>query len=442
MRWAPLASLLAFGVSAPASAASTRLPHDFSAPVFVAAPPGDPRLFVVERRGRIQIFVDGAVLPQPFLDVSDRVDEEGEGGLLGLAFAPDFAASRAFYVYYTEGDPEVDNDLTSRISRFRASVADPNLADPAEKVLLSRNQPFANHNGGTVAFGSDGYLYFGFGDGGLGGDTLEVAQDLSTLLGKMIRIDVSFSSFDDGYGIPPDNPFVGVAGARAEIWALGLRNPFRFSFDRSLGDLYIGDVGQSAREEIDVEPRPDPPASPGGRNYGWDVMEGTTCFESPDPGEPPCNDPSLTLPVHEYLHGGGLCSVTGGVVYRGAVASLRGHYLFADLGCTPSSARIWSLVWDGDDGIVGNVVNRTTELAPDAGAFSDIVAFGEGGAGEVYIVDLDGEVFLIPEPAEPLLLACGAAALLALAPRAQRTQSRGTRKRSVSSASREPGSGR
>jgi hypothetical protein len=231
-------------------------------------------------------------------------------------------------------------------------------------------------------------LYAALGDGGGTADPNEYAQSPGVLLGKMIRIDVSFASFTDGYRVPPDNPFVGNPAYRPEIWALGLRNPFRFAFDRATGDLYIGDVGEDAREEIDVEPA----SSPGGRNYGWDVMEGTTCFEAPDPGEPACNAPSLTRPVHEYGHDVG-CSVTGGTVYRGSQTSLRGHYLFADF----CSARIWSFVWNGAGGTVGGVVDRTAELAPPAGqgSISSIVAFGETGSGELLIVDGGGELFRI-----------------------------------------------
>jgi glucose/arabinose dehydrogenase len=376
-----------------------RVASGLSAPMFVAAPAGDDRLFIVERAGTIRILQDGQVLGDPFLDIRDRVDAQGEGGLLGLAFPPDYASSRAFYVYYTaDGSP-----LTSRISRFRASAANPNAADPGqEKVLLSQPQPFDNHNGGTVAFGPDGMLYMGFGDGGDGGDPGERAQNPGTLLGKMIRIDVSFSSFSDGYAIPDDNPFAGPDGVLDEIWAFGLRNPFRFGFDRATGDLYIGDVGQNAIEEIDVEPA----SSSGGLNYGWDVMEGTSCFEDPDPGEPACHAPSLTLPIHEYDHGVGN-AVTGGVVYRGSEPSLQGLYVFGDYG----ASEIWTLQWDGGDGIVGDVANRTSELVPDAGSISNPVAFGEDGDGELYVVDPGGEVFRVPEPARLVLAAVGAAVL-------------------------------
>jgi len=398
------------GQAAPAAAqlSTERVLSGLSQPMFVASPPDDPRLFIVERGGTIRIFDGTQLLEPPFLDISGRVDSQGEGGLLGLAFAPDYATSRAFYVYYTaDGD---NGPLESRVSRFRAEPGVPNLANTAEKVLLRVDQPFDNHNGGTIAFGKDGYLYLGLGDGGDGGDPQDNAQDGSTLLGKMVRIDVSFTTnFMADFTIPQDNPFVGLA-PRDEIWAFGLRNPFRFSFDRLEGDLYIGDVGQGALEEIDVEPYP----GPGGRNYGWDVMEGTLCFDDEgsgtDPGEPVCNAPSLTLPVHTYDREPPCNSVTGGVVYRGSALDLQGQYLFADY----CQSRIWSFVWDGGGGIDGQVVERTAELTPDVGSIDSPVAFGEDADGEVYVVDADGELFrIVPEPGAPLLLGAGAA-LLAL----------------------------
>lgn len=414
-----------------------RLPIQPDAPIFVAAPAGDPRLFVVERGGKIRIFEGGVLLDPPFLDISGRVDVDNEGGLLSVAFPADYDATRAFYVYYTAFG-SAPTEPQSRISRFRASAGNPDIADPAEKILLTLEQPDDNHNGGTLAFDLDGMLYMGFGDGGGRFDPLEAAQDPGTLLGKMIRIDVSFSNFDDGYSVPPDNPYVGPGEPLDEIWDLGLRNPFRFSFDRETGALYIGDVGQDNQEEVDVEPRPDTKDNRGGRNYGWDVMEGTECFDEPDdPDELNCNAPELILPVHEYAHSEGRCSITGGVVYRGAARpDLDGRYLFADY----CSAEIWSLLWNGGGGVVGQVVELTDELEPDNGVVDNPIAFGEDGAGEVYLVDQDGDIFRfvsVPEPGAPLLLAVGAAALLA----AQRTQSRGTRKRSASSASGEPGSG-
>jgi len=397
-------------------------------PVWVGAPEGDDRLFVLERPGRILVYENGALLPDPFLDLTSVVETGGvgagnEGGLLGLAFDPDFAASRAFYVYYTI-DGSGGDALTSRLSRFLADPGDPDVALPgSEKILLQVSQPSANHNGGTILFGSDDMLYFGLGDGGGQGDPDENGQDPDVLLGKMLRLDVSFGDAQDDYAIPADNPFVGPDGVRDEIWALGLRNPYRFSFDRSTGDLYIGDVGQSDVEEVDVQPA----ASPGGENYGWDVMEGSTCFESPDPGEPPCNDPGLTLPVFEYDHDdppgtacGSAGSITGGVVYRGTDGGLQGQYLFGDFNC----GGLWSFEWDGGSGIVGgSLVDRTDEFTPDEGSIVSPVAFGEDGQGEVYIAALrfggtTGEVFrLVPEPAGSLLLLAGGAVLALFGPR-------------------------
>ena len=393
-------------------------------PVWLAAPEGDDRLFVLERTGRILVYADGALLPDPFLDLSGIVDRGGdggpgnEGGLLGLAFAPDYAASGAFYVYYTITGSGGDV-LTSRLSRFLVDAGDPDAALPgSEKVLREVGQPSANHNGGTILFGSDDMLYWGLGDGGGQNDPDETGQDGDELLGKMLRLDVAFSDPDDDYAIPPDNPFVGPDGILDEIWALGLRNPFRFSFDRLSGDLYIGDVGQNRIEEVDVQAA----SSPGGENYGWDVMEGTECFAGGQNGtEPPCFDPSFTDPVFEYLHSdppGTACasagSITGGVVYRGTYDELLGQYLFADFNC----GGIWSFEWDGAGGIVpGSLVDRTDEFTPDESSIVAPVAFGEDGHGEVYVVALrfggtTGEVFqLVPEPASPWLLAVGAGVL-------------------------------
>ncbi len=308
------------------------LVYEGSSPMYVTAPPKDPRLFVVQRGGTIQIVEGGVPRGQPFLDISARVSEEGEGGFLGLAFPPDYAASRRFYVFYTTCDPAgvggvgcrtEPGVLHSRLSRFRTSN-DPNLADPnSEEVLLDVAQPFTNHNGGTIAFHpTTGLLYLGFGDGGDADDPDERAQNPASLLGKMLRIDVSPAT---GYAIPPTNPVLGQPGLRSEIWALGLRNPFRFAFDRQNGDLWIGDVGQEVQEEVDYEPV----GTAGGRNYGWDVMEGTRCHGNDPAPFPACNSPSLTLPIHQYGHDVG-CAIIGGSVYRGGVPELRGLYVFGD----------------------------------------------------------------------------------------------------------------
>lgn len=346
-------------------------------PVFLTAPAGDERLFVIERVGRIRIVAGGQLRPAPFLDIRGRVLAGGERGLLGLAFPPDYATSGLFYVNYTDADGD------TIIARY-VRGGGPNVADPdSEEVLLKIRQPFGNHNGGMLAFGPDGFLYIGTGDGGSANDPDNRAQSDATLLGKMLRIDVS-GGLGSGYTIPPSNPFAGGALPLPEIWAKGLRNPYRFSFDRVMGDLYIGDVGQNAREEIDVEPM----GAPGGANYGWRLMEGSACF-IPASG---CNDGSLTLPVHDYSHGGGRCSVTGGYVYRGAIEQIFGHYFFADF----CSGEVFSFVWDGAGG-VAELTDRTAELQPPAG-FNRITGFGEDSAGELYITQFGGgTVFRIVE---------------------------------------------
>jgi len=410
---------------APASAVEVeRILTGLEEPVWVGAPEGDDRLFILERPGRILVYENGALLPDAFLDLTAVVDTGGvgagnEGGLLGLAFDPDFATNRAFYVYYTI-DGSGGDALTSRLSRILVDPGDADAALPgSEKVLLEVGQPSANHNGGTILFGHDDMLYFGLGDGGGQNDPDENGQDVTTLLAKMLRLDVSFSDSQDDYAIPADNPFVGPDGVRDEIWALGLRNPYRFSFDRLTGDLYIGDVGQNRVEEVDVQAA----ASLGGENYGWDVMEGTECFSGGQNGsEPPCFDSSLTEPVFEYLHDsppGTFCnvagSITGGVVYRGMDGGLFGQYLFADFNCSG----IWSFEWDGGTGIVGgSLVDRTVEFTPDVSSIVSPVAFGEDGQGEVYVADLrfggtTGEVFrLVPEPGPSLLVLVGGAVLV------------------------------
>ncbi len=330
-------------------------------PVDIAhAGDGSGRLFIVLQDGRIVIHDGTGVLVSPFLDVTSLVSCCGEQGLLGLAFHPDYASNGFFYVNYT------DTSGDTVIARYRVS-ADSDVADAGSAdILLTVAQPFANHNGGQLRFGPDGFLYIALGDGGSGGDPSNRAQDLGELLGKMLRIDV-----DGGppYAIPPGNPFVGVAGARAEIWALGLRNPWRFSFDRLTGDLFIADVGQGIREEVDFQPA----GGSGGENYGWRLMEGSTCFNPPAG----CNDGSLTLPIIEYEHVDGNCSITGGYRYRGArLPALAGLYLYADF-CT---GRIWMADVEAGGGWISSEALDTTDL------FS---AFGEDEAGELYIARHD-----------------------------------------------------
>jgi glucose/arabinose dehydrogenase len=342
----------------------------FNQPLNIAhAGDGSGRLFVVERGGRIRIIKDGAVLPAPFLDVSVKVRTAGgEQGLLGLAFSPDYASNGRFYVNYT------DLQGHSVIARYSVS-SNPDAADASsETVLLTLEQPYANHNGGHIAFGpNDGYLYIGFGDGGSANDPLGSGQNTDTLLGKILRIDVE--SGVQPYAIPATNPYAQTAGYRPEIWALGLRNPWRFAFDRDTGDLYIADVGQALWEEVNFQPA----SSPGGENYGWNIMEGAHCFQSVT-----CDTTGLTLPVVEYDHSLG-CSITGGVVYRGAAyPALRGAYLYADY----CSGRIWSLKRDG--------------VAWEASLLLDtpyrITAFGEDEDGNVYLTHYtSGEIYRITD---------------------------------------------
>jgi glucose/arabinose dehydrogenase len=323
---------------------------------------GSGRMFVAEQPGRIQIIENGQVLGTPFLDIESRVKSGGEQGLLSVVFPPDYSSKDYFYVNYTR-----EPDGATVISRFYLSGT--NQADAgSEDILLTIDQPYANHNGGQMAFDpNDGYLYIGLGDGGSAGDPMDNAQNLNTLLGKILRIDTESGNFP--YRIPEDNPFVDTAEARPEIWALGLRNPWRFSFDRETGDLYIGDVGQSMREEIDFQAAD----GTGGDNYGWNILEGSLCYEPPSGCTPP---PDYSAPVAEYGHEDG-CSVTGGFVYRGDLyPTMEGIYFYGDF-CFGS---IWGLRKNGD--------NWENILLLDSS--SSISAFGEDEAGNLYLADIQG----------------------------------------------------
>lgn len=336
--------------------------QDLEAPMYVTAPAGDVRLFIVQRAGTIAIRHNGVVLPTPFLDIRAQVGTTGEGGLLGLAFPSNYENSGQFYVFYS------NTAGRSVLSRFVRSSTDPNRADPAsERVLLTLVPPGTNHKGGTIAFSpADGYLYVGVGDGGNRAN----ARDPNSLLGKMLRLDVSGGAAS-GYAIPSTNPFAGPDGVRDEIWAFGFRNPFRFSFDRANGDLWIGDVGENAVEEIDYEP-----AGAGGRDYGWPTHEGTACYQ-PDATHP-CDDPAnptrYAFPVAQYTHAEG-CSITGGVVSRGSSSFVAGDYLFADF----CSGRVWALRG-------GSRVELTTRLASES--LAGIAAISEDGFGDVYLSQL------------------------------------------------------
>ena len=328
---------------------------------------GSGRLFVVLQPGRIVVFQNdpGVESAETFLDIRERVNDSGnEEGLLGLAFDPAFAQNGHFYVNYTASGPR-----RTVVSRFSVSADDPSRADPdSELVFLEVAQPYRNHNGGHIAFGPDGMLYVGLGDGGSSGDPRGNGQDTSTLLGSILRIDVSGLDETGGYAAPSDNPFAGGDGtARGEIWAYGLRNPWRFSFDRQTGDLWAADVGQNQYEEVDLI-RP-------GRNYGWNFMEGSKCFRPTN-----CDTRGLEMPVAEYGRDGG-CSVTGGYVYRGSrQPALYGAYLYADF----CSGKIWALRHDGA---------AVTEqmLIVDTGL--SISSFGEDESGEVYVLTFEGAVY-------------------------------------------------
>lgn len=324
---------------------------------------GSGRLFIVQRAGRVLIWENGEILAEPFLDISERVSCCGERGLLGIAFHPEFASNGRFIVNYT------NSEFATSVSAFLVT-GDENVADAgSEEVILTVEQPFSNHNGGHLAFGPDGYLYIGLGDGGSGGDPMNVAQNRQSLLGKMLRIDVDS---DSPYSIPADNPFAADDFTLDEIWALGLRNPFRYSFDRISGDLYIADVGQDAIEEVHVHRV----NTASGENYGWRLMEGSQCF---NPGSG-CNDGSLTLPAFEYSHGSGRCSITGGFVYRGSnIPALQGAYLFGDF-CSGEifAAREVAGSWQ-------------QEVLLDTSF--QISSFGENEQGEIFVADINGSVY-------------------------------------------------
>ncbi len=320
---------------------------------------GTGRLYVVEQGGTIRVIEAGKVLEEPFLDVSDLVSTGGERGLLGLAFAPDFKTSGAFYINYTDkmGTTVIERRWTPTGSSARHPV---NM-----QTVLTIEQPYANHNGGNIAFGPDGYLYIGMGDGGSGGDPKGNGQNPGVLLGKMLRIDVANV---DTYTVPEDNPFVGKQEYRPEIWALGLRNPWRFSFDSATGDLYIADVGQSAWEEIDFQPA----ASTGGENYGWNVYEGAHTYPPNSPA--PANAAKYTLPIAEYGRSAGQ-SVSGGFVYRGtAIEGLRGVYTYADY----ETGTLWGLAR----------INETWQTAELTDTSMNIASFGQDEDGELYVLDL------------------------------------------------------
>jgi len=366
-----------------------RVASGFAQPLFLRGlPDGSGRVLVVEVGGRARILdpATGSIASQAFLDVASSISTGGERGLLGLELAPDFPNSGLVYINVTNpaGDTEVRR-LQATASRDRVDAA-------SSDVILTIAQPFANHNGGWLAFGPDGFLYLASGDGGGANDPVGAGQSRTTLLGKMLRIDVSADAFPNDplrdYRIPADNPFAQAGGA-PEIWALGLRNPFRNSFDRGTGDLIIGDVGQDAIEEINLAPR-----GRGGLNFGWNIREGT--LAGPGAG----STAGLTPPAAEYPHGSGPLqgrSVTGGYVYRGPIAQLQGQYVFGDF----INRRVWTIPATslslGSTQANSAFTDRTTEWAPETGAIGNISSFGEDEVGNLFIVDFDGGIFQLVE---------------------------------------------
>lgn len=386
------ATLLALSTAATAGGANItaiRVVEGLQRPVWVTAPPGDfHRVFVLEQPGRIRIVRDGALLETPFLDIDPivlgGVSLFDERGLLGLAFHPEYAENGLFYVYYSA----LNNNTV--LARYQVS-ADADVADPnSALIMMTFVQPpgFPNHKCGWLAFGPDGFLYIGAGDGGSANDPGGRAQDITNQwLGKLLRIDVNGDDFPEdasrNYAVPTGNPFVGLVGDD-EIWAYGLRNPWRNSFDPETGELFIADVGQDVQEEINIQPA----FSPGGQNYGWRCMEGNLCTGL---SGCTCNAPNLTLPIHTYNHVDGRCSITGGEVYRGcALPDLHGAYFFADY----CSGEFWTLTRDGANVAV---TDRTAELTPAGGlAITAPSSFGRDAYGELYICDRnDGEVYRI-----------------------------------------------
>jgi len=350
---------------------ATELVARFDSPVAItSAADGSGRLFVTEQEGTVRIVSGTSVLQRPFLDIRNLVLAGGERGLLSIAFHPDYPDNGFFFVNYTDrpGGHTV-------VARYSVSPSDPNVADSTSAQLIIRIlQPFSNHNGGQLQFGPDGYLYIGMGDGGSGGDPDNRAQNLLDLLGKILRLDV-----DRGlpHTIPADNPFLNRNDARPEIWASGLRNPWRFSFDRQSGDLFIGDVGQNAFEEIDFQPA----SSRGGENYGWRRMEGLHCF-NPSTN---CNQGNLVLPILENAQAEGSCSVTGGYRYRGRFSALQGLYIYGDY----CSGKIWGASQQSDGRWTTTLLLQTS---------MNISTFGEDESGELYVADLGGNVHRLIDP--------------------------------------------
>lgn len=346
-----------------------------SNPIYLTSAGDDSgRLFVLEQTGAIRLIKDGALQSTPFLNIADRVNQDirtsySERGLLGLAFHPDYAENGQFFVHYN------DRPGNTVIARYHVSADNPDAADPgSEEIIFTHDQPFPNHNGGQIDFGPDGYLYIAMGDGGSAGDPLNSGQTPGSLLGKILRIDVDGEA---PYSIPADNPANSVNPDLApEVWAWGLRNPYRFSFDRDTGDLYIADVGQNQWEEVNFQPAD----SPGGENYGWKIYEATRRYSS---DAEPAN---VVMPIAEYDHSNG-CSITGGYVYRGqAIPALQGVYIFGDW----CSGKLWATYRD-DSG--------DWQTIPFGESHRQITAFGQGDDGELYLVAYNGGIWkFMPAP--------------------------------------------
>ena len=366
-----------------------KIASGFNKPVYICSFPNhNNHHIVLEQKGTIKIIKDNQILRTYFLDIRDRVHKPlypgDEMGLLGFAFDPDYIENNYIYVHYNDKD---DNTI---VSRFEVENGIANKL--SEKNILKLQQPYMNHNGGTIAFGKDGYLYIGLGDGGSAGDPENRAQDLTNLFGSILRIDVNT---DSNYLIPKDNPFVSIDNVKSEIWSYGLRNPWRFSFDKLSGDMIIGDVGQYLWEEINFELFP----NKGGKNYGWNIMEGNHCY----PEETECSSDNLTMPIFEYPNNANYaktlfgikqpnmdgCSITGGYVYRGDVLkNMYGKYIFGDY-CT---GKIWSIVID-ENGF-NNLINHTDSIMKSIGKKEFYLSsFGENNKGEIFIIDYNGTIY-------------------------------------------------
>ena len=377
--WIAVFLVLAVSATTAHAMGASRVASGLAFPVYVTAAPGDPRLFIIEQRGDIRILIGGQLRATPFLDIDSLVVDPSqfdERGLLGLAFHPDFPESAFIFVDY------VSNANKTVIARYPISATNPDSVDASKaRVILTIDQPYFNHKGGTLLFGPDRTLYIGMGDGGSGGDPENRAQDPTMLLGKMLRIDPIGGN---PYRIPPDNPFLFDPLYRPEIFAIGLRNPYRWTFDRQTGDQWIADVGQNLWEEVDFEP-----AGKSGENYGWRRLEGFACYD-PSTG---CDPDTFDLPVHVYDHQNNRCAISGGNVYRGsAMPAEQGAFFFADY----CSGQVWSLRYNG---VNATVTERTAELGGAAGSGKAPVDVGQDAYGEMYIVDRgvgsDGEVWAV-----------------------------------------------